>query len=365
MIMNKIKIAFLIGSLTCGGAEKQVVNLLNTIDRSIFIPYLIILWDNHDLRTDLKADVNVFSIQFRKKFFISGFLKLLKYIHHNEIKIVHSHMYKSNLIASISHLIYSDFILLTGEHGKNRWKKWNHHFIEKKIISRQASLRITASDDIRNIRICHDGADPNRTIYIPNGTSVPEYTADVQRKPHVVGFLGRLEHVKDISTMIFALEILSRRKYDLRLKIAGKGSEFDRLQKIVSDHNLDNLVELVGFQNTNNFLRSIDIFVMSSLREGIPLSLLEAMAHGLPCVVTNVGGIPDVITDGLNGQLVPPGKPHEFADRIARFVDDDEFRLRTASNAKKTIIENYSINVVTDRYSKLYLGLYQNCENIC
>jgi glycosyltransferase involved in cell wall biosynthesis len=274
-------------------------------------------------------------------------------------------MYKSNLIASIAHLIFSDFILLTGEHGKNKWKKWNHHLIEKKIISRQASLRITASDDIRNIRIDHDGADPDRTIYVPNGTSIPEYTADVREKPRVVGFLGRLEKVKDLPTMISAFKILSGRNYDLRLKIAGKGSDLDRLQKIVFDHNLNNLVELVGFQDTTSFLRSIDIFAMSSLREGIPLSLLEAMAHGLPCIATHVGGIPEVITDGMNGQLVAPGTPQEFAARVARFVDDDSFRLRIALNAKKTIIENYSINAITGIYSKLYLGLYQNCEKLC
>jgi hypothetical protein len=64
--MEKIKIAFLIGSLTCGGAEKQVVNLLNSIDRSIFIPYLIVLWNKHDLLSDLKTDVNIFYFWFRK-----------------------------------------------------------------------------------------------------------------------------------------------------------------------------------------------------------------------------------------------------------------------------------------------------------
>jgi glycosyltransferase involved in cell wall biosynthesis len=363
--MKKIRIAFLIGSLTCGGAEKQTVNLLNAIDRSIYIPYLIVLWNKQDLRTDLNTDVKFYSIQFKRKFFIYGFVKLLRYIHHNKIKIIHSHMYTSNLVASVAHILYSDFILLTGEHGKNRWKKWTHHFIEKKIISRQAALRITASDDIRNIRIGLDGADPKKTIYIPNGTSVPDYSADVRKKPRVVGFLGRLENVKDLPTMIFALEILSGRNYDLRLKIAGKGSDLERLQKIVSGHNLENIVELVGFQDTNSFLRSIDIFAMSSLREGIPLSLLEAMAHGLPCVVTYVGGIPDVITDGMNGQLVPPGNPQEFADKIARFVDDDEFRIITALNAKKTIIKNYSINAVAKQYSNFYLRVYKNCEQIC
>jgi glycosyltransferase involved in cell wall biosynthesis len=360
--MPKIKIAFLIGSLTCGGAEKQVVNLLNAIDRSIFIPHLIVLWNKQDLKNDLNSDVNYYSLQFKRKFFILGFVKLFRYIHHNKIKIIHSHMYKSNFIASIVHLFCFDFILLTGEHGKNSWKKWIHHFIEKRIISSQASLRITASNDIRNIRIDHDGADPLRTIYIPNGTLVPEYTADVQKKPHVIGFLGRLETVKDLPTMIFALKILSDRNYDLLLKIAGNGSDLDRLQKIVSDHNLNRIVEFVGFQDTNKFLRSIDIFAMSSLREGIPLSLLEAMAHGLPCVVTHVGGIPDVITHGMNGQLVPPGNPRAFAERIVRYLDDDEFRLITASNAKKTIIENYSISAVTDKYSKLYLNLYKNSE---
>ncbi|WP_462323589.1 glycosyltransferase [Desulfoplanes sp.] len=364
--MKKIKIAYIVGSLTCGGAEKQVVSLLNSLDRNFFDLYLIVLWPNMDLFSELKHDVNLYALQFRKKYFFYCFLKLIFFIYKNKINIIHSHMYKSNLIASISTFFNRKCILVTGEHGKNTWKKWIHHVIEKKIINKKSFLRIAASKDIRNLRIRYDGVDPEKIIYVPNGTcTLDRQNKNFERHPYTIGFLGRIEKVKDLPTMIFAFKILLDKGYSLKLNIAGQGADEGRIRQLIVSNGLESDVKLVGFQESSHFLQSIDIFAMSSLREGIPLALLEAMALSLPCVVTDVGGIPDVVTHGVNGLLAPPGDPSLFASMISRYVDDKEFRIINGINAAKTIREEYSIQSVAQRYNKIYKDLYYHGRLQC
>lgn len=358
--MKKIKIAYLIGSLTCGGAEKQVITIVNSIDRRLFEPYLIVLWSNFDLISNINPKIKIYSLQFRKRYFFIGFTKLIYFIMRNKIDIIHSHMYSSNLIASAVRYINPGCILLTGEHGKNNWKKPIHHLIEQKIISKKAILRIAASKDIKNLRIKYDGADPSKIIYVPNGTKIPRYGCNNNKKPTIVGFLGRLEAVKDVPTIILALGVILKKGYDLKLKIAGQGSESIRIKEFIKLHGLEDNVDLVGFQDSGIFLKKIDVFVMASLREGVPLSLLEAMAHGLPCVATNVGGIPDVISHEKNGLLVSPRNSKELAKSIVRYVEDRNFRVNIGTCAKKTIAHNYSFEKIGNTYSKIYRNIYRN-----
>lgn len=353
--MKRINIAFMVGSLTCGGAERQVIELINELDSKKFNRFIIVLWNNEDgFKNTLDKDVNYFSLQFRRRYFFYGFIKLLFFIYRNKINILHSHMYTSNLICSFASIFMPKCIFLTGEHGKNEWKRWHNHFIEKVFISRHARMRTSASNDIRELRIKFDGVNPEKIIFIPNGTSVKYYTKDNRKIPCLIGSLGRLVPVKDYFTLIDAVKIVRDAGFQLELEIAGQGDEYVKLEHYINSKDLAGGVRLLGYQNSDKFLRSIDLFAMSSLREGIPLALLEAMSYGLPCVATNVGGIPDVIQHEKNGLLSSPLDPSSLAKNIIRYVNDSDARIRMGNNAKKTIQDRFSINHVANIYSDLY-----------
>nr|MDQ3611445.1 glycosyltransferase [Actinomycetota bacterium] len=103
-------------------------------------------------------------------------------------------------------------------------------------------------------------------------------------------------------------------------------------------------------------LPAIDVFTLSSLQEGLPLSLLEAMAAGIPCVATAVGGVPEVLTDGREGFLVPPGDAQGLAAAIQRLVDDEELRRRMGTAAAGTA-RGFSVGSAVERVQRLYTSV--------
>ena len=328
--------------------------------------FVIVLWDcNAGFKSRLHKNIRYIPLQFRRRYFFHGIARLIGYIYKYNIQILHSHMYTSNLVCSFASIFMPRCLFITGEHGKNEWKRWYHHLLEKVFINNCSSMRVAASDDIRKLRIKFDGVDPRSIVYIPNGTNVKKYNANNIKKPQIIGSLGRLVHVKDFPTLISALKVLRKNGYFLQLKIAGQGDAYEELETFIASQDLGRDVELLGYQKSEEFLRSIDIFAMSSLREGIPLALLEAMAHGLPCVATNVGGIPDVICHEENGLLSSPQDVLGLSDNIARYVDDQQLRIAMGRNAKQTILSKFSIGHMAEKYTQLYGNLLKNKVNKC
>jgi glycosyltransferase involved in cell wall biosynthesis len=109
----------------------------------------------------------------------------------------------------------------------------------------------------------------------------------------------------------------------------------------------------------DQLLPGADVFILSSKREGFPMSILEAMAAGLPVIATKVGGIPEVIRDGENGLMAPPNDPFSLAGAICRVLDDSEYAGNLGQEARLTIEKNYSLKTITDAYTKLYLSLFK------
>jgi glycosyltransferase involved in cell wall biosynthesis len=145
----------------------------------------------------------------------------------------------------------------------------------------------------------------------------------------IVGVACRLVPVKGLTDLISAFEILLRDYPDARLHIAGSGPEDSRLRAAAEHHGIrDNVVFLGWRENIRTDMRKWDVYAQSSLEEGFGLSVLDAMAAGLPVVVTNVGGISEVVVEGETGFLVPAGNPELMADRLRQLLSNRELRLR-------------------------------------
>lgn len=177
--------------------------------------------------------------------------------------------------------------------------------------------------------------------------------------PFVIGTVGRLQDVKDQATLIeaFALLCASQPGYraQLRLAIVGDGPLRERLAQKAQDAGVADLVWFPGARNDiPELMRSFDVFALSSIAEGTPVTLLEAMACGVPVVATAVGGIPEVVQEGVNGALVPAGNPQALADALGRYVQD---RARVAAHglaARANIERHYSVAAMVGAYTALY-----------
>lgn len=351
-----INILFIIGSLSVGGAERQVVEIIKHLDKNIFNVHIAVFNDcDNGFKDRLPLSTNYFVLNYSKLKFFNSLFKLKKYILQNKIEIVHSHMYLANKIGALVSFFSNVKFFVTGEHGKNTWKKWHHHLWEKYIIDKVAQKRIAVSNDIAQLRIRYDGVDPKKLLVIQNGTQPLANRCDPQKKPKIIGSMGRLISAKDFPTLIHAFALLHAKGFRQKLKIAGNGLEFNNLNNLIQELGLEGVIQLIGFADADTFLSSIDIFVMSSLSEGIPLALLEAMAYGLPVIATSVGGIPDVITHNEDGLLCPSGNSDCIALFLEKLIVYDDLRCRLSINASNKINEQFSISKTTSLYSKLYI----------
>lgn len=348
-------IAQVIGDLSIGGAERLFVNLCNALeaDRTI----VILVGDAAaapNLRNQLRPNVDVHTIRVRQRTWPRDVWRLARFLRRAECDVVHTHMFWSNLYGTMAARLAGVPAIVTSEHGRNEWKRKWHKWLEVHVISRFASARLCVSQDILQRRRDSDGIPERLLQLVPNGTVVPRGSMR-ERQGNVIGSVGRLVTAKDFPTLIRAVGILARRGADVRLEIVGEGPERAEIERVISSEGVGSRVILAGSQdNVNDWLDRWIMFVSSSIREGQPVALLEAMACGLPSVATAVGGVPDTLADGCEGIVVAAGNPEALADGIQRLLNNDGLRKTYGAAARDRVIRDFSIESLASNCRRVY-----------
>jgi glycosyltransferase involved in cell wall biosynthesis len=170
-----------------------------------------------------------------------------------------------------------------------------------------------------------------------------------------IGTIGNLYKTKGLEYLIEAINIL-KSQFPISLIIIGEGAERKNLEELIKKYGLEKNVFLAGsIKNAAEILPAIDIYVNSSVKEGFPYSILEAMSAGLPIVATKVGGIPEMITDGKNGLLVEPKNPKGLAEKIKTLIENKELRNTLSQQAQKNVKEKFGIGEMIEKTKEVYL----------
>jgi glycosyltransferase involved in cell wall biosynthesis len=190
-------------------------------------------------------------------------------------------------------------------------------------------------------------------VVIHNGVELPRATAEESRSgPCRLLTVGRLQAPKDPLTLVRALAELARPGEAV---IAGDGPDRPAVESEVRRLGLESVVRLAGERNdVEELLAAADLFVLSSRSEGLPLSILEAMAAGLPVVASSVGGVPELVVEGETGLLVPPGDPHALAAAIERLLDDSALRRRLGAAGRTRVSEHFDLASARRAHLDLY-----------
>jgi glycosyltransferase involved in cell wall biosynthesis len=192
---------------------------------------------------------------------------------------------------------------------------------------------------------------------IPNA---PELSVSVERSPSAqqfVLFLGHLYRDKGVYELLEAFAILRSARAELRLVMAGEGSEADELRTRARSLGLDGAVEFPGWVGPDSkaeLLAGAACLVLPSYREGFPLALLEAMVVGVPVVACAVGGVPDVVLDTEHALLVPPHDVAALASALERVLDDRKLAARLSNAAQRRALAEYTPDAVAKRVGELY-----------
>lgn len=254
-----------------------------------------------------------------------------------------------------------------GESRKYRiLRRWLLPFIDRYLA---------VSGDIHSWLIEKIGIDPSRVAYIPNGVDITGFAPCLKKKAArtllgtfagpgtlLIGTVGRLDPVKDQTGLVAAFhrlcELLPREREYLRLAIIGEGPQRSVLEKQVACLGLAAQVCLAGNRNdVPALLAEFDIFALSSIAEGMPVTLLEAMAVGLPVVATAVGGVGEVVSDGMTGALVPADNPQALATALANYVLDETLRVQHGRAGRERAVNQFSLQTMLSAYTTLYDGL--------
>lgn len=182
------------------------------------------------------------------------------------------------------------------------------------------------------------------------------------RSPHILA-VGRLDPQKDYATLLRAWQFVCAHRPDARLTIAGSGPEREKLVALAKSLALNN-VDFLGFvADIPALLHQADLFVQSSLWEGLPLSVIEAMAGSLPIVATDAEGTRNVIEHDRTGLLVPRSDPRALAEAILRLLSDPQESARLASAARATAVQRFSVDAMVAKYAALYRELLPQTRN--
>ena len=200
----------------------------------------------------------------------------------------------------------------------------------------------------RKVRVQLNGIDLTRFAYSgsePDGPAV---------------LVARLSPEKSIDTLLRAVPIIIAKCPDFRLEIAGDGPCGEALRRLASESNLGDAVRFLGtVRDVPSLLSRARLFILSSLTEGISLTLLEASARGLPIVATNVGGNPEVVADGVTGLLVPHSDPNAMASEVIRLWHEPKLRERMGFAGRLRVEERFDIRRMMAAYEAMYTPLGQ------
>jgi glycosyltransferase involved in cell wall biosynthesis len=299
--------------------------------------------------------------------FLTAVSLLLYYIFFRKIKIVHIHgasyvsFFRKMLVIMLCRSFKIKIVYhIHGAEFKLFFKKYNKLGIIKKTIDKTDAL-IVLSDNWKQYFSAI--VDKNRIFVLNNVVNKPVICKNYLKTYSSINylFLGRIGERKGIYDL---LDVVRANKMHLEGKFllyVGGDGEIDRLTECIVRHKLQNLIKFEGWVSgikKKELLSICDIYILPSYNEGLPVSILEAMSYGMPIISTNVGGIPDVITENKNGLLINPGDKSELTKSIFYFMENTQEIKRMGMRNMEMIKKFYAENVIpnlNDIYATLLI----------
>lgn len=294
---------------------------------------------------------------------VTGLLALCR---RERVAIWHGHDYKSNLLGLLLRPFWPMRLVSTvhgwGVMGERRTQLYNR--VDRLCLPFYERV-VCVSEDLHHA--CRKlGVAENRCLLIENAIDTTQFTRRTGRDEakrrlglpagvFTIGAVGRLSEEKGYDLLIRAVDHLIRDGYDVALMIIGEGNQREKLEALLAELGRGGRTRLLGFQgDVLPLYEAMDLFVLSSLSEGLPNVVLEAMALEVPVVATRIAGIPKLIEDGRNGLLVEPGSIDALAEAIARTINDPALRLLLQREGRATVESQHSFAVRMDRFRALY-----------
>ena len=372
---EKIRILHLRDTYEVGGPGKTILETVSHIDKSLFSVSIGVFGNGRDtgespfISEARKRGITVHVIRGGRydPLIVREIISLLKKL---KIDILHTHEPRSDLFGCLAGKISRTPIVAT-MHGwiANSWKqetiirinKWAARFFDYVIV-----VNVPMRDDLLK-----EGIPPPIISVLHNCIVKENYYRD-QRKGYisqsigkeigspVIGTLGRLSPEKGHGDFVEAAAIVLSRGYKAHFVIVGDGPEAGKIDGMISGKGLGDSVTMAGYlRDPRRVLQEFDLMVLPSYSEGLPNVVLESLMMEVPVISTAVGGVPDIIRDGEEGTLIPPGNPGTMAQAIIDFLNDPEKYKAMALKGKKIVEDRFDFKVRTLKLEKIYTEIME------
>lgn len=361
-------ICHVLHTLHVGGGE-VLARAFALANEAEFRPVFALLDDLGDLGREMREQGYMVEVLGRRPGFDRGCAKRLRaFLRRERVTVVHAHQYGPLFYSGVARLPGRRPAILFTEHGRDYpdYRRWKRVWANRLLLTRKDRF-VAVGEQVRKALIEFEGMPAPRVEVIYNGRDLSEYDPqksqrdDVRRElglaedAFVVIQVARLNRLKDHPTALRAIRHLAHDRPHLRLVLVGDGEDRRQLEQHIEELNLGDSVLLLGSRSdVPRLLQAADAFLLSSITEGIPLTLIEAMATEIPCVVTNVGGVIEVITGGETGLLAPAGDDSKLARQIQQLIDSPKLAKRIAVAARKCVLERFDAAIMHKAYRSYY-----------
>lgn len=371
-----MKIAQMIDWLILGGTQRMMINLIKKLH--LLGMNITVISLRSSMETSIKQDLDALGVRlvifpFPKLFSLRSFIDLLAFLRREKFDLIQANLTYSNIIGGLAGWLTGTPVIgsLRNVGGDPRdvsvkrvlLDTFSLKYFCKRILANGFAVAEFARKRLGNVRI----------DVIPNAVSLISPLSSEMRKqlrteialdPErlIIFSAGRFDARKGFSVLLHAFALTHAEFPETILVLAGDGDLRKELQALIEELKIREHVVLLGFrEDVQTLLASVDIYVNSSLSEGMAVSILEAMSAGLPVIATSVGDTPNVILPGM-GILVSPGNSDELVAALERLLKFHELRSEMGAAARERILKNYSPESWLRKILKLYIDVTPKAE---
>jgi len=372
----QIRICYFITKGNWGGAQKYIFDLATSLPKEGFDPF-VICGQGNTLKEKLeKAGIRVYELKKLKRDFsffsaVSLGIAVLQILWKEKPQIIHLNSPKAAGIGAVAGRILGIKKIIMTVHGWSgnedrsflwRWMAWL--FSNVTAILCHKIIVISEKEIKQALKMMF--VSNKKTILIKNGVKKIDFKEkDVARKDLLfrmgkidvgdVLWIGTISELHKNKGLEYAIYAMAEIRTPFVFFIIGEGEERKSLEKLTAEKNLKDKVFLVGFlDNANQYLKAFDVFTLTSIKEGLPYSILEAGLAGVPVIASDVGGIPDIIENGVSGKLVTKANPREIKQALEYLINIKDQRKILGENLKEKVERKFSFEEMITKT----LGLY-------
>ena len=375
--MTPATVAYVIPRMSIGGAQTHLLHVLRLLDRRRFTPLLCCLATGRDDDVPLLDRVRELRVPILdatlpdtanslvRPSSVLQMVRVAREFRRRQVQIVHSYLFHANWFGTLTARLAGSPVAIVSKRSMDTYSRARDRWACR-VVNRLADCVTAVAGAVRDHVHATEHCPLEKIVVIPNGIGAPaapqgsdrSEALHVSEDDRVVGTITRLVWKRGHEELLKAAALIARAEPAAKLLVVGDGPLRRSLEEQARSLGLNGGVRFLGaVPQAARLLPHFDVFVLSSVWEGMSNGLLEAMAAGRPVVATRVGGNPEVVVDEESGLLVPPKDPQALADAVLRLLRDRDLARRLGEAARRRIESQFTLEQMVHRMEHLYQDL--------